>query len=145
MGAMGVRNGTPKLFRAKAWHSMIYVRAASPRNPNAAPATMKRSVATLMNIPISKFGSVKEATAVTAMMITKMGLTIDAVTAASPIRSAPTMPIVGPMGEGMRIPASRMSSKPRYITKTSMYSGKGMGSRAAAIAIMRAEGTISGW
>lgn len=106
---------------------------------------MKRNVATLMNIPISKLGSVKEATAVTAMMITNIGLTIEAVTAASPMSKAPTMPMVGPIGEGIRMPASLMSSNPKNMTKTSTKSGKGMGSLDAAIAIIRADGTISGW
>ena len=67
MGARASGKGTPAVERESVTQHDVG-EDAIPRRQKA-PATMKRNVATLMNIPISKLGSVKEATAVTAMMI----------------------------------------------------------------------------
>ena len=68
-----------------------------------------------------------------ATIIIKIGLTILALTAACPNTKAPTIPIVGPIGEGTLNPASLISSKEISITKISKIIGKGTFSREAKI------------
>lgn len=46
-----------------------------------------------------------------ATIIINIGLTMLALTAACPRTKAPTIPIVGPIGEGTLSPASRINSK----------------------------------
>ena len=106
---------------------------------------MNNSDANLKNTPMSGFDMVKEATAVTEIAITMMGLARFAVTAASPMSKAPTMPIVGPRGEGIRMPASLISSKPKNMRSTSRGKGKGTGSLVPAREMSSTEGIISGW
>ena len=48
-----------------------------------------------------------------------------ALTAACPKTKAPTIPIVGPIGEGTLRPASLISSKDISITNNSNITGKG--------------------
>ena len=74
-----------------------------------------------------------------------MGLTKFALTAASPKIKPPTIPIVGPMGEGTRTPASLINSKDIYINKISKITGKGTVSRAASIVKSNSVGSNSWW
>ena len=67
----------------------------------------------------------KEAMAVIAMMIIRIGLTILALTAACPMTKAPTIPMVALRGDGTRSPASRINSKEISITSTSKIMGNG--------------------
>ena len=67
-------------------------------------------------------------------MIISIGLTIFALTAASPKISAPTIPIVGPTGDGTLKPASRISSKETSIIRISMITGNGTSSLEDIIA-----------
>lgn len=68
-----------------------------------------------------------------ATIIIKIGLTMLALTAACPNTKAPTIPMVGPIGEGTLSPASRISSKEISITKISKITGKGTVSLALKI------------
>ena len=67
----------------------------------------------------------KDAIPVIATTMIKIGLTISALTAACPKTKAPTIPIVGPIGEGTLNPASRISSKEISISKISKIIGNG--------------------
>ena len=67
----------------------------------------------------------KEAIAVIATIIIKIGLTIFALTAACPKTNAPTIPIVGPIGDGTLSPASLINSNDISITNNSKITGKG--------------------
>ena len=62
---------------------------------------------------------------VIATTIIKIGLTIPALTAASPKIKAPTIPMVGPIGEGTLKPASLISSKENSNNSISTIIGKG--------------------
>ena len=73
----------------------------------------------------------------------KIGLTIPALTAACPITRAPTIPIVGPIGEGTLRPASRISSKEISRTNNSKIIGKGTLAREAKIEKSSSVGNIS--
>ncbi len=79
-------------------------------------------------------GIENEQRAVIATIIIRIGLTIFAFTAASPNIKAPTIPIVGPIGEGTLRLASLMNSKDISITRSSNTIGNGIDSLEAAIA-----------
>ena len=66
-----------------------------------------------------------------------------ALTAACPRTKAPTIPIVGPIGEGTLSPASRINSKDISIIKISTITGKGTFSREAKIENNNSVGRIS--
>ena len=78
-----------------------------------------------------------------ATTIIKIGLTIPALTAACPMTSAPTIPMVGPIGEGTLKPASRISSKDVSKTNSSKMIGKGTLAREAKIENNNSVGKIS--
>ena len=73
----------------------------------------------------------------------KIGLTIPALTAACPITKAPTIPIVGPIGEGTLKPASRINSNETSNTNNSKIIGKGTLAREARIENNNSVGKIS--
>lgn len=76
-----------------------------PKNPKKAPKNIKTNLKVLRWKPKEKSGIAKEAIPVIATIITRIGLTMLAETAASPIIKPPTIPIVEPIGEGIRIPS----------------------------------------
>ena len=78
-----------------------------------------------------------------ATIIIRIGLTTPALTAASPIIKAPTIPIVGPMGEGTLKPASLISSKETSKSNSSKKIGNGTFSREAKIVNNNSVGSIS--
>ena len=92
-----------------------------------------------------KSGMLNEQIAVIATIIIKIGLTKLALTAASPKISPPTIPMVGPMGEGTRTPASRISSNDISINSISKMTGNGTVSRAASIVKRSSVGRSSWW
>ena len=92
-----------------------------------------------------KSGMLNEHIAVIATIIIKIGLTRFALTAASPKINPPTIPMVGPIGEGTRTPASRISSNDISINKISKITGKGTVSRAASIVNNNSVGSSSWW
>lgn len=104
-----------------------------------------------INLPIrivkfkEKSGMLNEQIAVIATIIIRIGLTRFALTAASPKINPPTIPIVGPMGEGTRTPASRISSKDISINRISKITGNGTVSRAASIVNNSSVGSSSWW
>ena len=85
----------------------------------------------------------KEAVPVMATTIIKIGLTIPALTAACPITKAPTIPIVGPIGDGTLKPASRINSKDNSSTNNSKIIGKGTLAREAKMENNNSVGNIS--
>ncbi len=91
------------------------------------------------------FGITKEQIPVRAEIITTVGLTIPASTAADPIIIPPTIPMVELTGEGNRMPASRKSSNANSIIITSPTTEKGIFCLVAAIFIAKAVGINSGW
>ncbi|CJG70803.1 Uncharacterised protein [Streptococcus pneumoniae] len=76
-------------------------------------------------IPTLYCGIENDEMAVKATTITKIGLTIPACTAASPMINPPTMPIAGPIGFGNRSPASLKISIDSSINKASIRAGNG--------------------
>ncbi|MNP12237.1 hypothetical protein D3C76_1044640 [compost metagenome] len=76
-------------------------------------------------IPALYIGIANDAIAVTATTITRNGLTIPALTEASPIIKPPTIPIAGPIGFGKRTPASLNISMDISIINASIREGKG--------------------
>ena len=82
---------------------------------------------------------------VIATIIIRIGLTIPALTAACPKITAPTMPIVGPRGEGTLNPASRMTSKEISSSKISKIIGNGTPSLEEIIEKSSSVGIISKW
>ena len=70
---------------------------------------------------------------VIATTITKIGLTTPAETAACPKTNAPTIPIVGPSGEGTLRPASRINSNEISSKNISTKLGNGTFSLDAKI------------
>ena len=92
-----------------------------------------------------KSGILNEQIAVSATIIIKTGLTKFALTAASPKISPPTIPIVGPIGEGTLKPASRISSNAISIKSISKIVGNGTVSRAASIVNNNSVGNNSWW
>ena len=93
--------------------------------------------------PKEKSGIAKEAIPVIATIIIRIGLTIPALTAACPNTNAPTIPIVGPIGEGTLKPASRINSKEISISSISAIIGKGTLALDAKIEYKRLVGSIS--
>ncbi len=79
-----------------------------------------------------------------ATMITTGAETIPAVTAASPMISAPTMVTAEPTSFGRRSPASRTASKASSISTVSTMVGKGIRSRDDAKVKSCSVGTASG-
>ena len=74
--------------------------------------------------PNEKSGIANEAIPVMATIIINIGLTILALTAACPKTNAPTIPMVGPIGDGTLKPASLINSKDISITIISKITGK---------------------
>ena len=72
-----------------------------------------------------------------------MGLTIPAETAACPKTNAPTIPIVGPIGDGTLKPASRINSKEISNISISKITGKGTFSLEPNIEYSKSVGNIS--
>ena len=100
---------------------------------------------TLQWKPSEKSGMARDEIPVIATTIIRIGLTILASTAACPSTNAPTIPIVGPIGEGTRSPASRINSKESSIKKISNMIGKGTVSLDATIANSNSVGISSWW
>ena len=82
---------------------------------------------------------------VSATIITKIGLTMFAVTIAWPKISVPTIPKVGPTGAGALIDASRIISKATSIMSSSISIEKGTFSLVPAIEKSKSVGIISWW
>ena len=80
---------------------------------------------------------------VTATIIIKTGLTIFALTIACPNIKVPTIPIVGPTGEGVLMLASRIISNATSIINNSISIEKGTFSRVPAIAKSKSVGISS--
>ena len=103
-----------------------------PKMPSHPPIKMKPNFSSRNGAPNSSFGIASEQSAETATTTTVIGLTRLAETAASPMISPPTIPIVPPSGPGMRTPASRISSKANSIRRISRMPGNGTPFRASA-------------
>ena len=93
----------------------------------------------LTSLTINELNPLKAITMIT------IGLIILACTAACPKIKAPTIPMVGPMGEGTRKPASRISSKAISIDSTSITDGNGTLSLDPAMAINKSGGIMPTW
>lgn len=104
-----------------------------PYSPNIAAAIIKPKRNNRKETPILKEGVAKAEIAVNPITMTIIGLTTPADTAASPITNPPTIPMVWPIGEGNRSPASCNNSIVSTIRKASTTGGKGTASRVAAI------------
>ena len=95
-----------------------------PKMPSHPPSKMKPNFSSRNGAPNSSFGIASEQSAETATTTTVIGLTRLAETAASPMISPPTIPIVPPSGPGMRTPASRISSKSKFHQKNFQNAGE---------------------
>lgn len=80
---------------------------------------------------------------VSATIITRIGLTIFALTIACPNIKVPTIPRVGPTGAGVLIEASRIISKATSMIRSSMSIENGTFSRVPAIEKSKSVGIIS--
>ena len=116
-----------------------------PKKPAIYPSKINKNLNNLKWKPKEKSGIADEAIAVIATIIIRVGLTILALTAASPITNAPTIPIVEPIGEGTLSEASRISSKAISIARISTITGKGTFSLEASIEKRSSVGKISWW
>lgn len=114
-----------------------------PKNPRVEPKIVNINCTILQWKLKEKSGIVNEAIAVTAITIIKIGLTILASTADCPIKIAPTIPIVGPIAEGTRNPASRINSNDTLIIRTSDKIGKGISFLADIIENRSSVGKVS--
>ena len=81
-----------------------------PKNPKSQPMNINPNLKSLKCNSKEKFGIAKDVKPDIATIIIEIGLTILALTAASPKTKAPTMLIVVLIGEGTRIPASCINS-----------------------------------
>lgn len=117
----------------------------SPKNPDIYAKAINKNLDILKWKPNEKSGIAKEAIPVIAIIIIKIGLTMFALTAAWPRTNAPTIPIVGPIGEGTLRPASRMSSKEISISNSSNIIGKGTFCLDATIENSSSVGISSWW
>ena len=95
--------------------------------------------------PNEKSGIANEAIPVMATIIINIGLTILALTAACPKTNAPTIPMVGPIGDGTLKPASLINSKDISIIIISKITGNGTVSLASNIEYKSSVGSISWW
>ena len=83
---------------------------AMPKKPKKVAASMNGKRMIRIVVFISTLGTTKLEIAVIATTTTIKFDTRPALTIASPMTSPPTIPIVGPIGAGNRIVASRMTS-----------------------------------
>lgn len=118
-------------------------RTAIPKNPSAYPRKMNKNLRILIEKLKDKSGIANEEIDVIETIIIKIGLTILAETAACPKIKAPTIPSVGPIGEGTLSPASRISSKENSIINISKIIGNGTDCLEATIAKRSSVGIIS--
>ena len=117
----------------------------SPKNPDIYAKAINKNLEILKWNPNEKSGIAKEAIPVIAIIIIKIGLTILALTAAWPRTKAPTIPMVGPIGEGTLRPASRISSKDISISNSSNIIGNGTFCLDATIENKSSVGISSWW
>ena len=137
--------GIPKDFKS---HNIeIYTNSPKliPKNPDIYPKRINKNLKYLKWKPKEKSGIAKEDIPVRATIIIKIGHTIFALTAACPKTNAPTIPIVGPTGEGTLKPASLINSKDISIINNSNIIGNGTFSRDAKIEYNSSVGRISWW
>ena len=87
----------------------------------------------------------KELIPVIATIMINIGLTIPALTAAWPRTMAPTIPIVGPIGDGTLSPASLIISNEISIIKISKIIGNGTFCLEDKIEYNNSVGIISLW
>ena len=113
--------------------------------PNSPPSRIKPYLISLNAEVHSSFGIAKELNALNATITTAIGLTRLALTAASPMISPPTIPIVPLKAPGIRIPASRISSNASSINNTSRRLGNGTPCRDSAKDRIRLVGRIIVW
>ena len=92
---------------------------------------------------ISTLGTTKLEIAVIATTITIKFDTSPALTIASPITSPPTIPIVGPIGAGNRIVASRITSMKSSTISASKIGRYGINSTASFTFLLSSNGKIS--
>ena len=110
LGVIGDVYGTPKDFKLHNNVKYINNPIPIPRNPAVNPRAININLKTLKWNPKEKSGIANEEIPVIATTIIRIGLTIPALTAASPKIKAPTIPIVEPIGEGTLKPASLIIS-----------------------------------
>lgn len=75
-----------------------------PKNPKNIPKKIKTNLSILKCNSKEKLGTAKEVSPAIATIMIEIGLTILALTAASPKTRAPTILMVELMGEGTRMP-----------------------------------------
>lgn len=141
----GVVYGQPNDFKL---HKRIICTnnpAAIPKNPAKYAKKMYMNLHNLTVKLNEKSGILNEQIAVIDIIIIKTGLTKFALTAASPSIIPPTIPIVGPIGDGTLIPASRINSNETSINKISNIVGNGTVSRAASMVKSNSVGNSSWW
>ena len=104
-----------------------------PKKPHKYPKKIYINLDILQWKLKEKSGIAKEARPVIETIIVNIGLTILASTAAWPNIKAPTIPMVGPIAEGIRKPPSLISSNENSISNNSTIIGKGTDSLEATI------------
>ena len=105
LATLCIRYGKPKVVVVQSVVAIKNSPEIIPKNPNILASRIIIYFITLSDDANSSTGIAKDASAVIATTTTIIGLTIPADTAASPIMSPPTIPIVLPRGPGIRIPA----------------------------------------
>ncbi|MNR41218.1 hypothetical protein D3C85_1595800 [compost metagenome] len=112
--------------------------------PKAAAQNIAGKRSIRKEMPALYCGIENEHIAVNATTMTRIGLTIPACTAASPIMRPPTIPIAGPIGFGRRSPASRNISMAVSIISASSRDEKGTPTLVAIIEITNLVGIKPG-
>lgn len=137
--------GTPKDFKLHKTVVYTNIQIPIPRNPEKKDSIRNTNLIIRKWNPKEKSGIAKEDIPVIATIIISMGLTIFALTAAWPNTNAPTIPIVGPIGDGTLKPASLINSKEISITSISNIIGKGTFSLEAKMEKSNSVGISSWW
>src|SRR5699024_1980758 len=116
-----------------------------PTNPKKTAPVIIGNVKSRTVLLNSYDGIVKDIIAVRAITIIIIFEINPALTTASPIIKPPTIPIVSPIGEGSRIPDSRINSIVIAINRTSKKGWKGILSMDPFTSVITSYGIISKW
>ena len=140
----GYKKGIRKLFKLAMCIKTNINASQKPYKPNIADKIntiyfVKRNPETS-----DIFGMTNVQIPVNAEIITTLGLTIPASTAACPIIIPPTIPIVELTGEGSRIPPSHSNSNANSIINISPTAGNGIFCRVCAIFNAKFVGSMEG-
>lgn len=124
-GANGVINGIPNDLTLHSIETYTSIPIEIPKKPAIYPSRINTNLKKRKWNPNEKSGIANDAIPVNATIIINIGLTMFALTAACPKTRAPTIPMVGPIGDGTLKPASLISSNDTSMIIISNITGNG--------------------